>query len=250
MNQNNKLIGYYQWGQKHQPNRLPFATYTYRRRSRPSSRLGQLGLQGRVERHAQRQAVSRSALRRLRLLLPARHQQPRQLLLARHRRAVSEGAHQRSSSIAIASSTTARDLLPRHRQGQPHASSSVASSAGDSRGKATRRAAAARATSSRSTPTASRAQVIFGIPTARSVEHAERAQRPASEAALEPASAVRQRHVAVGRSTVNLGVRYDRYKAGCRAGVARRDRRPRAGAAALRANRASTRWNLFAPRLG
>src|SRR6478736_7285981 len=29
MNQNNKLIGYYQWGQKTQPNRLPFATYTY-----------------------------------------------------------------------------------------------------------------------------------------------------------------------------------------------------------------------------
>jgi hypothetical protein len=29
MNQNNKFIGYYQWGQKVQPNRLPFATYTY-----------------------------------------------------------------------------------------------------------------------------------------------------------------------------------------------------------------------------
>jgi hypothetical protein len=28
-NQNNKLIGYYQWGQKVQPNRLPFASYTY-----------------------------------------------------------------------------------------------------------------------------------------------------------------------------------------------------------------------------
>ncbi len=29
MNQKNKLIGYYQWGQKEQPNRLPFAAYTY-----------------------------------------------------------------------------------------------------------------------------------------------------------------------------------------------------------------------------
>jgi hypothetical protein len=28
-NQKNKIIGYYQWGQKLQPNRLPFATYTY-----------------------------------------------------------------------------------------------------------------------------------------------------------------------------------------------------------------------------
>lgn len=29
MNKNNKFIGYYQWGQKIQPNRLPFAGYTY-----------------------------------------------------------------------------------------------------------------------------------------------------------------------------------------------------------------------------
>ncbi len=29
INQKNKLIGYYQWGQKEQPNRLPFASYTY-----------------------------------------------------------------------------------------------------------------------------------------------------------------------------------------------------------------------------
>jgi hypothetical protein len=28
-NKNNKIIGYYQWGQKIQPNRLPFSTYTY-----------------------------------------------------------------------------------------------------------------------------------------------------------------------------------------------------------------------------
>jgi hypothetical protein len=29
LNQKNKIIGYYQWGQKEQPNRLPFAAYTY-----------------------------------------------------------------------------------------------------------------------------------------------------------------------------------------------------------------------------
>ena len=29
LNQKNKLIGYFQWGQKEQPNRLPFAAYTY-----------------------------------------------------------------------------------------------------------------------------------------------------------------------------------------------------------------------------
>ena len=71
--------------------------------------LGQLGLQGRVERHGQRQAVSRSALRRLRLLLPADHQQRRQLLLARHRpRWCSKARTRSSSSIATASSSPAR----------------------------------------------------------------------------------------------------------------------------------------------
>ena len=29
LNQNHKIIGYYQWGTKEQPNRLPFATYNY-----------------------------------------------------------------------------------------------------------------------------------------------------------------------------------------------------------------------------
>ena len=47
INQKNKLIGYYQWGQKEQPNRLPFAAYTY---ASPEADvqpgLGQLGLQG------------------------------------------------------------------------------------------------------------------------------------------------------------------------------------------------------------
>ena len=72
MNQNNKFIGYYQCGLKLQPNRLPFATYFYDNEGRRgSSRTSQLGLQGRVERHHQRQALRRSALRRLRLLLPA-----------------------------------------------------------------------------------------------------------------------------------------------------------------------------------
>ena len=86
-NQKNKLIGYYQWGQKVQPNRtqggvtvVSIASPDY---TEPAG-LWQLGLQGRVEQHGQRQAVSRGALRRLRLLVPADHEQRRQLLLLRH----------------------------------------------------------------------------------------------------------------------------------------------------------------------
>ena len=47
MNQKNKLIGYFQWGQKEQPNRLPFASYTYAVAGADlQAGLGQLGLQG------------------------------------------------------------------------------------------------------------------------------------------------------------------------------------------------------------
>ena len=78
--------------------------------------LGQLGLQGRMEQHRQRQAVPRGALWRLRLLLPALHQQPRQLLLARHR---PPGLGRRAPEAAARSRPQAvhrrRDLLPRHR---------------------------------------------------------------------------------------------------------------------------------------
>ena len=83
--------------------------------------LGQLGLQGRMERHGQRQAVSRGALWRLRVLLSALHQQPRQFLLARHRpprlggRAPEAAARSRSPAVH-----RRRDLLRRFRSGQPH----------------------------------------------------------------------------------------------------------------------------------
>ena len=69
--------------------------------------LGQLGLQGRVERHGQRQAVRRSALRRLRLLLPARSPTARTTSSGTTpARSISRARTRSSSSIATASSTT------------------------------------------------------------------------------------------------------------------------------------------------
>ncbi len=74
-NQNNKIIGYYQWGQKSQPNRLLGCTGCALHLHGPGTDqpagLGQLGLQGRMEQHGQRQGLPGGPLRRLRLLLPA-----------------------------------------------------------------------------------------------------------------------------------------------------------------------------------
>jgi len=47
INQNNKLIGYYQWGQKTQPNRLPVGhQQLLEARRHAQADLGQLDLQG------------------------------------------------------------------------------------------------------------------------------------------------------------------------------------------------------------
>ena len=123
VNQNNKIIGYYQWGHKLQPNRLlgctGCAAYTY---TDPGSDehagLRQLGLQGRVERHAQRQAVPRSPLRRLRLLLPATGQRrPRTSCSATPARLTVLGAERRWQLDRDRKQFNLRQhLLPRHHQ--------------------------------------------------------------------------------------------------------------------------------------
>ena len=122
VNQKNKLIGYYQWGQKLQATRLPYAAYFYNDAGSTNKQdSGSWVYKARVERHGHRQAVRRSALRRLRLLLPADGQHRRAVLLARHR---PQRADRRPAALAAGPRPQADHrgghLLPRHRQGQPH----------------------------------------------------------------------------------------------------------------------------------
>ncbi len=154
-NQNNKIIGYYQWGQKLQPNRLPFGTYTYTDEQQTNKQdSGSWVYKGGVERHRQRQALLRGPLRGLRLLLPALGQRQRRLLLARHRARRSWMAPTSSgSSTATASRSRRRPPTSSTRRAWARTpSSSVANSSGRRAGKATSSAGAATATSS--TPTA------------------------------------------------------------------------------------------------
>ena len=98
MNQKNKLIGYYQWGQKLQPNRLPFGDLHLRpTRARPTKQNSAAG-STRVNGTAR---VSDKLYVEARYgdfgyYFPLRRQQRRELLLARHRaRCVIDGAHQK-----------------------------------------------------------------------------------------------------------------------------------------------------------
>jgi hypothetical protein len=121
-NQNNKIIAYYQWGQKVQPTRLPFGNDLHLQLAEQTfAGLGQLGVEGRVERHGQRQAVRRGALRRRSATTSRCSPTATRLLLARLGPLL-EGAHQRWQIDRERKQATARGhVLPRHRARQPHA---------------------------------------------------------------------------------------------------------------------------------
>ena len=157
--------------------------------------LGQLGLQGRMEQHRQRQAVSRSALRRLRLLLPADHQQHRQLLLARHRPPGARKARTRSSSsIAIASSTPgAATYFLDTAKGSHTFKMGARVAEGAVVGRL--RCAAAAATSSTSTTTASSTPGDLRLPDRDRRRLAERARLPDLAGGARSDRRVHERHV-------------------------------------------------------
>ncbi len=88
LNQNHKLIGYYQWNMKTQPNRLPLGTYFYDNpgqtvRQESPSWVYKAEWNGTLSDKLYLEA----RWRRLRLLRPAPHQQRRAVLLARQRHA-------------------------------------------------------------------------------------------------------------------------------------------------------------------
>ena len=112
-------------------------TYIYTR-ARPDLQagLGQLGVEGRMERHAQRQALRRGPLRRFRLLLPDHRQQRGGLLLPRLRHA---GDRRRARKWQTRSRPQAAHrrghLLPRHQRAAATPSSSAARSCKERRGR-------------------------------------------------------------------------------------------------------------------
>ena len=173
MNQNNKFIGYYQWGQKEQPNRLPFVDlHLQRRPSRPTCRIRAAG-STRVSGTA-RSATSCIVEARygdFGYYFPLTHQQPAISFfwhdngaLYLGRRAPEAAARSRPQAVQRRG-----HLLPRHRQGQPHLQDRRRTAPGDSRGKAIPRAAAARPALRRIEHIYANgvsSQVIFGLPTA------------------------------------------------------------------------------------
>ena len=148
-NQNNKIIGYYQWGQKLQPNRLPFATYTYTDEAQTNQQdSGSWVYKGEWNCTISDKLYLETRYGDFGYYFPLLGQRQRRLLLARHRRQeVLEGTHQQWQIDRQRKQITgAGDLLRRHRRAWARTpSSSAASSCGRSAGTATRSAGAATA---------------------------------------------------------------------------------------------------------
>ena len=106
LNQKNKIIGYYQWNMKEQPNRLPIGGYTYTDPTQTSRQVSPSWVyKAEWNGTRQRSSLPRSALGRLRLLRSALLEQRRRLLLARHHAAGADRRARRDRRpIAIASS--------------------------------------------------------------------------------------------------------------------------------------------------
>ena len=110
VNQKHKIVGYYQWGQKIQPNRLPQATYTYLDEG-PTNRQdsGSWVYKARMERHGQRQAVSSKPATATSATTSRRSPTaPSRITSATRARWKSPDRTRRTRTIAIASSGTSR----------------------------------------------------------------------------------------------------------------------------------------------
>ena len=115
------------------------------------------------------------------------------------------------------------------------------------------RAAAARATSSSVYANGVSSQVIFGLPTATCVVGSLAAHDClTSQSALDHIGAFLNDTWSVGRTTMNLGVRWDRYNGwNSRAGSDRRHGRPRVACRRTHFDETDLyTWNVFAPRVG
>ena len=122
MNQKNKLIGYYQWGQKEQPNRLPFATYTYASPEQTFKQdSGSWVYKGEWNGTISDKLYLEARYGDFGYYFPLITNSADNFFWHDTGRAISEGAHQIWQLDRDRKQYNLRgDLLPRHRQGQPH----------------------------------------------------------------------------------------------------------------------------------
>jgi hypothetical protein len=210
---NNKLVGYYQWGQKIQPNRLPFATYTYLSPEQTyKQNSGSWVYKGEWNGTLSEKMYVEARYGDFGYYFPLVTNSPANFFWHDTGALISEGAHQ------------AQQLDRDRKQWTAAATYFLDSGAGSHtfklggellkeqswEGYTSRRGGTSNIEQVYANGVSS--QVIFGIPTARSVNSLSAHNDLLSRAALDAVGMFVNDTWAVGRSTINLGIRYDRYK--------------------------------------
>jgi hypothetical protein len=212
LNQKNKLIGYYQWGQKTQPNRLPFATYTYKSPEQTfKQNSGSWVYKGEWNGTISDKLYLEGRYGDFGYYFPLVTNSPDNFFWHDTGALVSEGAHQ------------AQQLDRDRKQWTAAATYFLDTGAGSHtlkmggellkeqswEGFTSRRGGTSNIEQVYANGVST--QVIFGIPTARSVNSLSAHNDLLSRAALNALGFFVNDTWAAGRSTINLGVRYDRY---------------------------------------
>ena len=213
LNRNNKLIGYYQWGQKTQPNRLPFATYTYKSPEQTYKQSsGSWVYKGEWNGTLSDKLYVEARYGDFGYYFPLVTNSPDNFFWQDSGALVSEGAHQAQQlDRDRAQYNLAATYFLDTGKGGNHTFKVGGELLQEKswEGYTSRRGGTSNIEQIYVNGVSS--QVIFGIPTARSVNSLSAHNDLLSKAALDAIGFFVNDTWAKGRSTINLGIRFDRY---------------------------------------
>ena len=214
MNRNNKFIGYYQWGQKIQPNRLPFNTYTYKSPEQTYAQdSGSWVYKGEWNGTVSDKLYVEARYGDFGYYFPLITNSPDNFFWHDTGALISEGAHQAQQLDRDRKQTTAAAtyFLDSGKGSHTFKFGGELLKEQSWEGYTSRRGGTSNIEQVYVNGVSS--QVIFGFPTAKHVGSLKDNDQGnlTSRAALDAIGAFVNDTWAWGRSTVNLGVRYDRY---------------------------------------
>jgi len=212
LNQRNKLIGYYQWGQKTQPNRLPFATYTYKSPEQTfKQNSGSWVYKGEWNSTISDKLYFEARYGDFGYYFPLVTNSPDNFFWHDTGALISEGAHQAQQLDRDRAQYTAAATYFLDSSKGSHTIKMGGELLQEKswEGYTSRRGGTSNIEQIYANGVSN--QVIFGIPTARSVNSLSAHNDLLSKAALDAMGFFVNDTWATGRSTINLGLRYDRY---------------------------------------
>ncbi len=212
LNQRNKLIGYYQWGQKTQPNRLPFATYTYKSPEQTfKQNSGSWVYKGEWNSTVSDKLYLEARYGDFGYYFPLVTNSPDNFFWHDTGALISEGAHQAQQLDRDRAqyNLAATYFLDTGKGSHTLKMGGELLQEKSWEGYTSRRGGTSNIEQVYANGVSS--QVIFGIPTARSVNSLSAHNDLLSKAALDAVGFFVNDTWATGRSTINLGLRFDRY---------------------------------------